>query len=510
MDAFTTAVTAGDIVLTYLEACASYSQEALSLYHRFKWDLRVLKEIVGFFKQRRSRGSDIQPLSKDEVLLNETADYLAVLIGRVSASFTKIQASGFLKKTINQGLWVTRRKGLKELEQELNEWTNRFDIHLLGLPAEIKNIIPPAPNAGDDGTPITNILASNLRMKKFAGLASKAREQQTSQLLRDPPDELIRLLEESPSPTTRVFQIGAQEFILTSRPFPPNVRPGSEEFRRFTSDLDELAAALHVLEPATDVPLLKVEYFFYEIATGRFLFVQVPPHPVDEVLTLDVMIERTPYPHMVNERKTWLPLNQRLTLAKKLAEALFFLHTAGFVHKNLITSSVISLQQSNAPPSACFPYTIGEPYLVGFDIIRSETGISLLEGALNANLNDFQQQSITKRNIQVFRHPDRLHDEPDKIRRYIKNYDMYSLGVILLQIGLWEPISTVTMKLEDDFTSWPESLHKISNQLGLRVGSKYQKVVAWCLGLKGDYVIKDVEFATEVLDPLEDIANALV
>ncbi|KAI1097308.1 hypothetical protein F4804DRAFT_351835 [Jackrogersella minutella] len=508
MDAFGTAVTAGTLVLTYLDACASYSSEARSLYHRFKWDLRVMKEIATYLENLQPKTPNFQ--TEDDDLLNETADYLAVLFGKVSSSFTKIQASGILRQTINQGLWVARRSSLKELEQELNQWTNRFEVRLLGLPPEIKTIIPFTPTTISNDASTTHVLESNSRMQKFASLTTKAKEQQITSLMREPPRKLLQAIKQYPHSTTLVIRVQSQQFIITSRPFPPDIIPGTEEFQRFTSDIGELAAALHVLDPTTNIPLLRVEYFFYDVHTKRFFFVQVPTHPVNEVLTLDEMIDKAPFPYMLIEKNAWLPLNQRLKLAQKIAEAVFFLHTAGFVHKNITSSSIISLQRSNAAPSDLFPYSMGEPYLVGFDVVRSETGISLLEGAYNLNRPSRQQiEPIAKRNKQVFQHPDRLQEAESKIKRYIRNYDIYSLGVVLLQIGIWEPISKVTMRLEDDLTSWPESLRGISQELGLITGARYQKVVAWCLGLKGDRLVKDVEFAQKVLDPLEDMANAL-
>ncbi|XXH03693.1 hypothetical protein Hte_010099 [Hypoxylon texense] len=444
MDIFGTAVTAGNMILTYLDAYASYSDDARSLYHRFKWDLRLLKEIIKYFEQRQSQSSDSRLSLEDEDILNETAEYLKVLISKASASSTKIQASGFLKRTINQGLWVSRRSDLKELEQELRQWTNRFDIRLLGLPPEVRNIIPAVPIATGDNIPTPLVVESNSRMQQFARLASEAKKQRIAELLRKPPDTLLHEIEEAPD-VPRTLCVESQQYILTSRPLPSGINTNSRAFKVFQSDLGELAAALHVLDSGADVCLLKVEYYFYSASAKKFLFVQIPPHPVDEVLTLEDMIERTPYSTMLVKHKTWLPLNQRLQLAKRLSEAVFFLHTAGFVHKNITPTSIISLGRSNVAASARFPYSIGNSYIMGFDMIRSQDGISALEGALNlVRRNRHQKDTIARRNLQVFQHPDRLQLDKSKVKRYIKNYDVYSLGVILLQIGLWEPISTIT------------------------------------------------------------------
>lgn len=522
MDVFTTATTAGNMVLIYLEACSSYSDEARSLYCRFRWDLRVLEAISLHLKEREFQSYGNHSTAEDS-LINETAGYLACLINKVSGSLAKIQASGFWGRTINQGLWVARRGSLKELEQELHEWTNRFDIRLLGLPPEIRDIIPATPVSSFPVSstlsrastlvaeaPAAVLLNSNFKMQQFAKLASHSKRQKVAQLEREPPAALLRELEvNGDGAMFGPLFIESQQYILATRPCPPAIDPGTDRFRGFKSDVGEFAAALHMLDPNTNICLLKVEYFFYEPQKNRFLFVHTPQHPIDEVLTLADMIDRCPYSVIVARNRAWLPLQQRLRLAQKLADAVFFLHTAGFVHKNINSSSIITLQRSDVPPSARFPYTTGDPYIMGFDMIRSNDGITFSEWAHSWENAITQQQrdTIALRNMEVFRHPDRLQWHKDGIKKYTKNHDIYSLGVILLQIGLWEPISTVTRRLERDRVTWPNRLCHISRDLGLSVGAKYQRVVTWCLGL-GDSPIKDSDFMQEVLDPLENMTTA--
>ncbi|KAI1470141.1 uncharacterized protein F4812DRAFT_421633 [Daldinia caldariorum] len=509
MDIFSTAVTAGQIILTYLDACSSYSKEAKSLYHRFKWDLRVLEEILAYFEKLKSQHGqhNSPPLPEDDnTLLNETGRYLADLISEVSCSLAKLQVSGHVRKTISKSLWITRRSGLKDLEKELHEWTTRFDIRLLGLPHELKSIIPPETVTLDDGAPSMGLVESNTRMHHLKTLTIESKKQKINQLLCDPPYQLLQEIEETPDRVRPVFQLDSRPVILSSRPFPPDVYPETEEFHKLTSDLGELAAALHILDSNADVSLLKVEYFFYNVPSRQFYFVQSPPSQIDEVLTLEEMIVRAPYSHILSKNKAWLPLNQRFTLAKRLAEAVFFLHTAGFVHKNITPTSIICLQRSSADDSARFPSSIGDPYISGFDLIRSNDGLSDLGAALNLSSSN---RHLNQRNAFVFQHPDRLQPEGGKLKRYTKNHDIYSLGVVLLQIGLWEPINMITRRLEDDCAGWPKALSEVSKSLGLKVGVRYQEAVLWCLKLNTEPLVTDAEFAQEVLGPLEIMAKAV-
>jgi hypothetical protein len=82
--------------------------------------------------------------------------------------------------------------------------------------------------------------------------------------------------------------------------------------------------------------------------------------------------------------------------------------------------------------------------------------------------------------------------------------------MILLEVGFWEPLRNIARDLtQDNPSGWAKELSEIVPQLGARTGERYQDLVAWCLDLEGDHIVKDAEFLQEVLDPLEEIVNAL-
>jgi hypothetical protein len=73
-----------------------------------------------------------------------------------------------------------------------------------------------------------------------------------------------------------------------------------------------------------------------------------------------------------------------------------------------------------------------------------------------------------------------------------------------------EPLAKVARGLKsEDPSSWAAELSEIVLQLDARTGEKYQSLVAWCLGLKSDLIVKDSKFVYKVLDPLDHIVNAL-
>lgn len=99
-----------------------------------------------------------------------------------------------------------------------------------------------------------------------------------------------------------------------------------------------------------------------------------------------------------------------------------------------------------------------------------------------------------------------------------KIHDIYALGVVLLEIGLWEP----AVKLEKNMFSRASNPHAVQAQLikhaqrrlESRVGRKYKEVVLKCL--TGDFGIEDdtkedlklqQAFRYQVVDVIEMAAN---
>lgn len=93
----------------------------------------------------------------------------------------------------------------------------------------------------------------------------------------------------------------------------------------------------------------------------------------------------------------------------------------------------------------------------------------------------------------IYQHPDRQGKNPDA--DYVMQHDIYSLGVCLLEIGLWESLMTsdgdVNISLahtnhEPSSTFYHDSLKAYytalaKERLPIRMGDKYTEVVVNCL-----------------------------
>src|SRR5262249_28307091 len=100
----------------------------------------------------------------------------------------------------------------------------------------------------------------------------------------------------------------------------------------------------------------------------------------------------------------------------QLARSVSGVHTYRFVHKNIRPETVITLRGRNSDSR------LGIPFLLGFDSFRHEQGRTL-------------QSSDCAWEKDLYRHPQRQgHDLKEY---YVMQHDIYSLGVCLLEIGLW-------------------------------------------------------------------------
>ncbi|KAL8733231.1 MAG: hypothetical protein Q9166_002248 [cf. Caloplaca sp. 2 TL-2023] len=128
---------------------------------------------------------------------------------------------------------------------------------------------------------------------------------------------------------------------------------------------------------------------------------------------------------LVEADKTY-PLNARLNIAQMLARSCMFLHDCQFVHKSLRPENIVCFATQGQYPD--------KPYMIGLDRFR------LIDARSRRMSDDLWYKD-------VYRHPSRQGIRPES--DYIMQHDIYSLGVCLLEIGLWRSF----LSWEDDSES---------------------------------------------------------
>ncbi|KAL1980951.1 hypothetical protein VTN96DRAFT_3291 [Rasamsonia emersonii] len=138
-------------------------------------------------------------------------------------------------------------------------------------------------------------------------------------------------------------------------------------------------------------------------------------------------------------------LSERIDLAVSLARSLIFLHNSHFVHKNIRPETIILLTDDHSKKDR-----LGKPFLIGFEELRSEDSYTFLRG-----------DDVAERNF--YRHPHRQGLVAQE--SYNVCHDIYSLGVCLLEIGLWT--SFVRYSDGEVGESWQEISRLFRSELNL-------------------------------------------
>ncbi|KAG0643137.1 kinase-like domain-containing protein [Tuber brumale] len=254
------------------------------------------------------------------------------------------------------------------------------------------------------------------------------------------------------------------------------VDPGRRDYDQLDRDVTKLASVLRESRGVPGILTCKgvVRQQGSDGTPERFEFIlEMPNGPVESPECLRTVLLRS-----INEPH---PLEERVLLAKQIAKAVLFVHNLNFVHKNMRPENILVFPNPGK--------TLGIPFLVGFQMFRSADGVTHRAGDESWSSN-------------LYRHPSRQGTLPDNA--YRMQHDIYSLGVILLEIGLWSPfvneegepaaaLSQIVHILQDrDQRKRATRIKKVLmamayNHLPPKIGTKYTDIVVACLTcLDGD------------------------
>ncbi|KAL8708506.1 MAG: hypothetical protein Q9220_006664 [cf. Caloplaca sp. 1 TL-2023] len=189
-------------------------------------------------------------------------------------------------------------------------------------------------------------------------------------------------------------------------------------------------------------------------------------------------------------------LEDRFRLGFNLASSLLHLHAKGLLHRNINSKNVVFFSNTDNQTSGdTRPWKQGiirHPFLTSFDQCTENV------------FGDLEEPFISN----IYRHP---LSERGLRSTFKPTYDVYSLGLILLEVGLWMPISKLwkTRYTRHNFKSRLQSVY--TRKLAGKCGTKYMKVVEHCLKA-GDLETVNpntVESRPEKNDPFAASQNSL-
>ncbi|KAF1964386.1 hypothetical protein BU23DRAFT_63281 [Bimuria novae-zelandiae CBS 107.79] len=247
-----------------------------------------------------------------------------------------------------------------------------------------------------------------------------------------------------------------------------------EEDKRRTAQRARQLASLLSSAGTGDLATLPFRGLFEEPEYSRHTFV------FDFPINTDTSAAPLSLCEMINSRNLDLRLSlpDRFQVAATVAKALAAFHSDGWVHKSFRSSSVVFFREELTKN-----LMVKNPYLVRFEFSRPQMSHTKL---------DFDDDP--ERNL--YRHPDR---QGEPRASFTRLHDLYALGVVLLEIGLWQTASIMIEEVKVP-KGRQKSVQEILKQLTKRrlahhMGEKYTEAVLSCLDDRYEHRITDIDFS---------------
>ncbi|OCK99631.1 uncharacterized protein K441DRAFT_673186 [Cenococcum geophilum 1.58] len=186
-------------------------------------------------------------------------------------------------------------------------------------------------------------------------------------------------------------------------------------------------------------------------------------------------------------------LTTRFSLAVELANTVLYLHSAGWLHKNLRSENIVFFLPTPDLPTLSFPY------VMGYQLARIDCN------------NEITEQAPNNREADMYRHPETLGET--RRSRFRGRFDVYSLGMVLLELAYWYPLSRIFNGVIDLANCSNYQLRRLQDvvlsegsgilaQVKFRMGDTYCEVAKACIS--GSFSSQD---STETdLDDREELA----
>ncbi|VUC36680.1 unnamed protein product [Clonostachys rosea] len=313
---------------------------------------------------------------------------------------------------------------------------------------------------------------------------------------------------------------GGQSFLMEYRRYSDDAH--ESHIQRQREIVRDIAGILRQADPAF-MGLLYCDGFLDDPLQCRFaLRFPIPGGFRNPRTLLDLLTDPD------NKSGTMHPLDHRIALAKSIVTAVFVLHSANLVHKQIrpdnivifedsptIELSTVGTQGNLTNEKRGYPYSLGKPFIVGFDNVRKADAASLMV-----------VEKDWKKNLYLDPARHRL-QEGDEFQM---QHDLYSLGVVLLEIAFWSSFQNkdarlIGRKIWKDTSQkemkGPESLKKtyisLAKAVPVTMGQKYADIVMLCItglesagdGLKRledeDGITVKIRYILEIISKIEEI-----
>ena len=166
-------------------------------------------------------------------------------------------------------------------------------------------------------------------------------------------------------------------------------------------------------------------------------------------------------------------LTDRVAIAHKIAHCILYLHAVDWLHKSVRSNNILFFTNQDST-------NLESPQLSGFELARPDTTDAQ---TVNSLTTDEQLQRWD-----LYRHPH--YQGSGRRPTYRKTYDIYSLGIVMLELAYWKPIDSI-MEIGDPEKAQTAEIEGIRqrllneprhfNYLKQNVGQRYYEAVKACI-----------------------------
>ena len=204
-------------------------------------------------------------------------------------------------------------------------------------------------------------------------------------------------------------------------------------------------------------------------------------------------------------KKIYLPLGEKFQLAYKLVNCVWELSSAGYLHRNISSRSIVFFEQEGG--ASTLSEIAENPYLVNFQHPRMAENTGHTHQAESSASN-------TRNSSRHDQHPD-----CSSSASFLKIYDYYSTGIVLLELGSWIPLDTYqgnNSKILSNRAAFRDRLvSTYVPRLSHLMGDTYRDATLACLrsdferdtssGVEGQIVHR--QFYDKVVCPLRELSG---
>ncbi|KAF3010959.1 hypothetical protein E8E13_010419 [Curvularia kusanoi] len=192
-----------------------------------------------------------------------------------------------------------------------------------------------------------------------------------------------------------------------------------------------------------------------------------------------------------NSNSATPPLEDRFRLAYSLAATFSKIHGEDFVHKDLNSSNILVFRKNRrqSANTRALQYTLRSPVVCSFDLF-----------------SDYDiEATSTMSTLNIYRHPEDPKFTGSREDYHGPQFDLYSLGLVLLEIGLWQPLADLWKPKYTlfDFKQRVEDVY--IRRLASKCGTVYMQVVRDCF-----WAIDRVQSGAENLHDFTQLYNRIV